>query len=113
MKIVTFAEFIKLPSGTLFMDYEPCLFGEISIKEETLESNNDFWRNDLTTDTDTDNPEEMYKVLEDSRENGASFKLDVEIMGRNAMYDDKQLFAVYEQKDLDDLISALQKCKGV
>ena len=113
MKILTFPEFVKLPSGTLFMDYKPCVLGAISIKDDTLESGRDFWRQDITTNLDAFDSGEMFRLFDDSQHNGSSFDLDVEIAGRNAMYDDKQLFAVYEQKDLDQLIKALQKCKGV
>jgi hypothetical protein len=47
MKIVNLDTFITLPSGTLFAKYEPCVFGPLSVKYETLPESKDFFALDL------------------------------------------------------------------
>ena len=39
-----------------------------------------------------------------------SLKLDFDICGRNGMYDDNQLYAVYEKDDIEGLINVLKQC---
>lgn len=43
MRIVNLKEFVKLPSGTIFMKYRPCVFEYLCAKEDTLEKTNDFF----------------------------------------------------------------------
>ena len=37
MKIVNLETFKLLPIGTVFMKYEPCIFGDLQVKGDTLE----------------------------------------------------------------------------
>lgn len=101
-----------MPSGTLFYYYEPSVFTDLSIKYDTLYDDNipnDFIRQSLNGNIKSKGSDDMDYILDDSLENGTRFELDFDLAGRDAMYDEDQLFAVYEKNDLVDLIITLQK----
>lgn len=41
MKIINRTQFLAMPEGTVYSKFEPCFFGEISIKGESVA--NDWW----------------------------------------------------------------------
>ena len=102
MRIVKLEEFVKLPSGTVFQHWEPCIMDEIQIKKETLKSNNDFFYSQITIQPEmVDEDDMIYKY------DGFGFRHS-EIQSRWGMYDYDQLFLVYDDADVDNMIEMLK-----
>lgn len=113
MKIVDRKAFLAMPPGTLFSKYEPCCFHGLAIKDETW--GNDFLAQEITDSVAINSGEgtaEIFEVLEDSRLNGASFRLDLDSLGRDGFYNQDQLFSVWEPEDVDVLIARLQRARA-
>ena len=117
MRIIKKSEFYLLPSGTLFSEYQPCIFTGLKIKGDTCYRDNgtpfDYYEMDLTDCMEWDDSGDRFEKLDKAQEDSSySLKLDLECEGRNGMYDDDQLYAVYESDDIAGLISKLQSCKA-
>lgn len=101
MKIVNRKEFLSLPAGTLFAKYAPCCFESINIKGETLTSN-DFLSSELFT----------FPMFDVWFENGDSVDIETDFLCRDGLFDDEQLFAVFENSDIEKLIAKLKELKN-
>lgn len=110
MKIINREQFLKLPAGILYAKYTPCIFEDIQIKYDTRngfdEKPIDWIYQDLLEINRKDN-QDYYDVLDYAQETGDSFELDLECCSRDGLYDEKQLFAVFELKDVSYLIGKL------
>ena len=112
MRIVDLKTFRSLPEGVVFMKFRPNVFGELSIKGETWEY--DFLYADLTKNILCEGYSEKFEILHKAEsDQSLSVKLDFDCYSRDGCFEDDQLFAVYEQSDIDGLIGSLKKCKGV
>ncbi|MES2902846.1 MAG: hypothetical protein V4696_01550 [Pseudomonadota bacterium] len=111
MKIVDRATFLALPSGTIFAKYAPCYFEELSVKGDSLET--DFIYQGLVTPnfTTANDSGEWGEALQWIEEGNPSPPLDFDMMGRDGCFDDKQLFAVWEDDDVEVLILRLIKAR--
>lgn len=109
MKIIKLEEFRKLPEGTLFMKYEPCVFEDLQSKGETGEY--DFCSENITYWPDCTGSDDFAKKLLLSEELGESVLMDFDCPGRDGCFDEAQLFAVYDKKDIEMLIDKLNRCK--
>lgn len=109
MKIVNLDEFRKLPAGTLFMNYEPCVFGDLCAKGETWEY--DFLAENITCEIDADDCGDFSHKLHEAEKNGTSIFIDFDCPSRDGMFNNEQLFAVYEKQDIAMLIDKLNRCK--
>lgn len=112
MKIVTKAEFVKLPAGTLYREYEPCMFSDMRVKgDSTRGGNMDFgvlhldWVDSVEISGGID-------ILFAAHETGSSFGFNYNDHGRDGQYNDKQLYAIYEPNDVAQLIELLQRIHG-
>lgn len=103
MKIINLEEFRKLPPNTLYCKFEPDFFEEIQTKGET-------WDTDflcaILVDVDSNDSGDRGQIL-DSRK----FKLDHEFYGRDGLFEAEQLFAVFENEDIESMINHLNKCR--
>ena len=52
----------------------------------------------------------FFDKLHDALENGTSLDMDFRCSGRDGCFEKDQLFAVWEKKDVEMLISRLQEC---
>lgn len=109
MRIIGLKEFLSLSDGTVFMKYSPCNFEGLSVKLQSLD--NDFVYQDMATEVESESSGELFDILDDSERNGSSFNLDFDCGSRDGMYDQDQLFAVYEVDDMNGLTKALSKYK--
>ena len=109
MKIVNLEKFRSLPEGTVFMKYEPCVFGDLSVKGETWQ--HDWLYSNITYNIDCVSSDDFSNKLDDAENNGASLQMDFDCFSRDGCFDRDQLFAVYEKDDIDGLIERLIKCK--
>ena len=111
MRIVDRATFLAMPAGTLFAKYAPCYYGEIAIKEDSLE--NDFiYQSLLPNFTDTTDSGDWADALDQMETAGASHALDYDRCARDGFFDADQLFAVFEPHDTAALIARLQQAQA-
>ncbi len=112
MRIVNRDTFIALPSGTVFSKYEPCCFGAVKIKGASMVfdgGGNDFADQAINDAIECDSSEDFMAKLEDSRQTGKSLAMDFDFQGRDGCYEDDQLFAAWEKKDVVALIERLKE----
>jgi hypothetical protein len=107
MKIVNRKEFLSLPSGVVYAKFEPCIFGDLAIKGETIGDND--WAFQDFLEVKAENSGEHAEILFDAFENGTSFELDLQCMGRDGLFKQEEHFAVFEQRDVISLIQRLQE----
>ncbi len=107
MKVYSRAEFLKLPSGTLFCKGEPWAFGGMQVKGDTLDNCNDFFCLGLEW-VDASDSGEATDRLEEMLRTGASYPME-ESFGRDGCFDVKDVFLVYEMADLERLAVYLQR----
>lgn len=112
MKIITRKEFVKLPAETLFSYYEPCVFTDLMVKNETWffdGGGSDFLTDSIIGAIENTSSDDFFEKCE-RMELGETVPMDFEFTGREGLFDEKQLFAVYEKEDVKKLIDRLQKC---
>ncbi len=104
MRIVKRDEFLKLPAGTVYQKYKPCVnfFEEICVKERTI-SEYDFCHYIVPAVLDADSND--YAPIVDT-----SAKLDFNSTVRDGFFEEDQLFAVWEKEDVSGLVTLLQTC---
>jgi len=108
MKIVNRRQFLALPENTVFSKYEPCVFGELMIKGESLA--NDFYAQEIGDAIFCSGSSDRVDKLGASERDGASLPMDFDCPGRDGLFDDDQMFAVWEPEDVRKLIARLQEC---
>ena len=107
MKIYTRKQFMELPSGTLFSYYEPCVFRGLHIKDSSPEKGYpDFSMSDLIGAFEHSSSGEFSEKC-DRMQAGESLPVDFEYSGREGLFDDTILYAVYEKQDVEKLIKRL------
>jgi hypothetical protein len=108
MKILTRKEFLKTPRNTLWSYYEPCCFRELNIKTTDGNDNeNDFVYFSLIAEFDTQNSE--FSEICQRMEMGESFPQSFEETSREGLFDDEQLFLVYEKEDIENMVKTLSE----
>lgn len=109
MKIVNRETFLTLPAGTVFAKYTPCSFGDVQMKADTCGA--DFVCNSLIPMFEGWSDSDSFLRVCDAMEAGESSPpFDYDSYGRDGFFDQDQLFAVFERRDLEALISQLQAC---
>jgi hypothetical protein len=110
MRIVNRTTFLAMPAGTVYAKYEPCCFGELSIKVGNAGSN-DFVLQGIVGAIKHDSSEEFLDLLEAAgKDSSISLEMDFDYTERDGLYDADQLFAVWEQEDVKKLIVRLYRC---
>lgn len=114
MRIVSRQTFLKLPAGVLYSNYQKTGdFGSLNVKYETLFDFNgrasDFCYQNCM-EIQADGSEEWLGVIENAENNGASFSLDLDCGSRDGLFDNDQLFAVFEQSDLEAMYDLIGTC---
>lgn len=115
MKIVNKTEFYALPKGTLYSDYEPCIFTSLKVKGLTLYSEEkpiDFIYESLIGNIDADSSNHFVDMLDEAEKNKTSLPMDFECGERDGFYEETQLFAIYEKNDLEDFIKKLESLRS-
>lgn len=109
MKIVDRKTFLSMPANTLFSKYEPCCFYMLSIKGEKA-GDNDFYTNTIADSIDSSSSGDFIDILVEAQKTGCSIDMDFNTECRDGLYDDNQLFAVWEKEDIINLIKRLNEC---
>lgn len=112
MKIINKTEFYALPEGTVYSDYEPYIFSNLKVKQDTVYNDGqpvDFLYESLIGNIDTNNSDHFIDILDDAEKNKTSLPMDFNCCERDGLFEEKeQLFAIYEKKDLADFIKKLE-----
>lgn len=110
MRLITYKEFTGMPSGTIFAPYEPCVLKEVlSIKVDAgeLQPNGIYYFNGvMTLEPCIDGDGNLWKHGD---QEDASFEV---YDGDNNDYIDYDLFLVFEEKDIDEMIDVLKWAKN-
>lgn len=109
MLIVDRKTFMAMPAGTVFAKYEPCVFGDLSIKEDTIGDIDFCVQEIIPWFTNTVDFSTWADALEAAANGVPSPPLDYDICGRDGMFEVDQLFAVFERHDVEALIARLTK----
>jgi len=110
MKILNRDEFLALPSGVLFCKYEPCIFDIIEIKGDSLNfehGGNDFFTRPLTGIYTEATGQDGGDPILPEFDRGDEFRWCHNSEGRDGLFEDNQLFAVFDRVDIDKLIGQL------
>ena len=109
MKIVKRIDFVKLPPETLFSEYEPCWFGPLMIKGDTLNGND--WCEQAIADAIESKGDDYADILLRAEKTGESIGMDFDCQGRDGCFDeDTRLYAVWEPQDVQHLFNRLKRC---
>ena len=106
MKIVDRQAFLAMPEGTVFAKYAPCHFGALMIKGPTLDD--DFIAQEIADAVACEDSSEFIEKLELARTEGGAVAMDFDAPAKDGLYDEDQLFAVWERHDVTDLMARLQ-----
>jgi len=103
-RIVNKKEFLALPDDTLYREYteNSTISGDLLIKGISIVT--DFWVQYLDT-TDTDGSEEMIDMYR-----SGNVKYDLDMEQREAEFNEKAMYIVYDNNDVEQLIERLKKC---
>lgn len=110
MKIVNRKTFLSLPAETLYSKYAPYVFGELAIKCETV--GDDFVTQQIADSVWCNDSDEFFDILDAAARTGESFSMDFDSAGRDGLFDDEQLFVVWEREDVVALIERLTRLVG-
>jgi hypothetical protein len=108
VKIINRKQFLALPEGVLFSKYKPYSFEPPLVKGESMP--NDFGYQDIVYAVKCGGSDDMMNILEESELTGSSFDMDFDCGSRDGLFEDAQLFVVWEKKDLDMLKALLSQC---
>jgi len=105
MRIVDYNTFIKLPEGTMYCEYSPCVFGDLKIKDETI-SNSDWFYSSLQSNPEFDS--DFYGEACEPMKKGEDINPDFNCIERDGMFDYDRQFLIYNKGDVQAMINKLQ-----
>lgn len=104
MRIYKFKDFIKLPVGTVWSYYTPCVFGGLNVKcSDDSYMDFDFLFDEIVGAFKDRHDGSVFDLLD----SGGSVDMDFNSTVREGMFDENQLYAVYEKEDLAMLVKRL------
>ena len=112
MKIIGRDQFLALPSHAVYSKYTDENLEELSVKQDTVPSGTDFRYQGLVTTIDSEGPARkgFCLTLSEAASTGLSVAMDFESSWRDGLFEEDQLFAVWEEADIRGLIGRLQQC---
>jgi hypothetical protein len=115
MRIVDRKTFLAMPAGTLYFKYAPCYFEDFAIKARTVISPStgemiDWWYQDLDSSA---TPEGVDYIgwVSNQIDAGNAVPLDFNTEDRDGFFDQDQLFAVWDEAEVQALIDRLVAAK--
>lgn len=108
MKIVGLQEFLALPQGTVFSKFKPQVFQFPEIKLQRS-GEIDFCTFNLDHWPVCDDSGEHHEILCRMEEDPTfEHPLDFDVTTRDGLYEEKQLFAIWADADVENFIKRLQ-----
>ncbi|EJH7012902.1 hypothetical protein NFT50_001309 [Salmonella enterica] len=114
MRIVNRQTFLSLPENTVYsishwtLDGGSTSITDLKIKGPTV-ADADYYETSIP-DFDFNSVDEMAEEIERSIKHGWSVDPDFSVETRNSMFDDNQMYAVWEKEDIERLIARLNEC---
>ena len=105
MKIVNYEEFIRLPAGSIFCPYEPCIFhNPLQIKTDTG------WQSGTTyLFNGTISLEPSFSDQENLAFDVGRYEVNFPVSDTSSIdFDKNGLFAILEKNEIEELINILQ-----
>jgi hypothetical protein len=106
MKIINRKQFLKAPVGTIYSKFKPCIIDGLYIKNESL--NNDWYYQDLIDSIECnysgEYTDKLFKAKDDSK---YELRQDYDVSQRDGLFDEEQLFLIYDKDDVVKLTKAL------
>jgi hypothetical protein len=104
MRIISRSQLMEMPKGTLYCKFEPCIFGDLHLKGDTIVNlagkNADWWTTTLD-ELDCDDSGQSYDMQMTMYNNSnVSYPINFDDNERDGMYDDKATYMVWELCDL-------------
>src|ERR1700744_101724 len=113
MKIIDRKAFLKLPPGTLYAKYRSLgCWGDLVIKMESTEYNDWYQYSLLNGWAGCDNSDQFFDRVQQCEKGEAELQNDLDCEGRDGLFEDDQLFIVYDNTDIRQLISKLGELLG-
>ncbi len=100
MKIVDRKEFLAMPAGTLYTEFEPCVANGLAIKHDTLDNCDDWSYTDLIASSEF--CQDLYELND-----GKEIPYSSNWAGRDGEFDQDQLFIVYSPADIQAFADTL------
>lgn len=115
MKIVTAKEFLSMKPSVLFQKYKyMCDWGNLCLKYENASMGiNDFYYVNLMGDNilingqEPQDTEEEMKMLKELEQTHGTFEREYECGQRDGLFDMEQLYVVYDNNDIRQLVNVL------
>lgn len=108
MRIVDRKTFLAMPEDTLFSIFDPNVFGALSIKLESIEDF-DFYSVEIASSVKCEDSYEFNNLIDSAQYEKISLDIDLDCGCRDGGFIDKT-FAVWEKKDIEQLIEKLEEC---
>jgi hypothetical protein len=112
MRLVDLPTFLAMPAGTVYAKYEPCVFGELAIKDDSVPASDPvtWYLQDLIPWFEGCNESMGYfDALESMQRGEETPPLDYDITSKDGLYEREQLFAVFERRDVEALVARLSR----
>ena len=112
MRIVNRKEFLAMPSRTMYCKYK-CMgiFGDLCIKYQSLE--NDWYYLTLADFDDcNDSVEFVNKLDQMEKDSKVSYPLNCDTTARDGLFEDDEMFMVYDDSDVMRMIKLLINTTG-
>lgn len=107
MRIITRQELLGLHEGAVYSEYAPCHFGTFQIKGESLK--NDWYYQEISNAIAADSSDEAFEKLLLAQDGKQTFSMDFDCMSRDGLFDEDQLYAVWEKEDVEALVKRLNQ----
>jgi hypothetical protein len=111
MRIVSNPEFLTLPNGTLYCRYESPNLGPVEIKGDSSDEMCDFLFQELVQTALVGDAFDKY--MREGNPVGKKFDLyEGDCWGRDGEYDEEAMYAIFEKKDITQIIEKLLRCNA-
>ncbi len=113
MRIINRQEFLGLPDGTLYSEYQEGCFHGLKIKAGSvysvfpdMEDDDpiDFYYQNLVGSVAGESSEAIESTLDNAEESGADFSLDFNCIHRDGSFDRDMMYAIYSPEDVACLV---------
>jgi len=107
MRILNRTEFLAMPSGTVYCKYTRMgIMDDLCVKYGSL--SNDWYYLELADFDDCDSSEEMFERLDEMEKHShLIYPKKCDTTARDGLFDDDQLFMVYSDHDVRNIIQKL------
>lgn len=108
MRIINRKAFLELPSGIVYCKYTSLgCFGDICIKGNST-GYDDWWYLNIVNGWEgCDGSADFHNLMSDAEGGAIDIRNDLECDSRDGLFEEDQLFCVYDATDIQDLINKL------